>query len=219
MRLERHRSVCAVAGAHGHLVIDEVELDVEGSLAGWNRRRRQSARAQVERGLPPVVFHRRERQPRLADNLGPAVQRGIGVLPGARAAAPARRLWSTGVLDNCHLGHESTQHSQLPASSFQLPASASPLPASGIRGPFTAPGSPALRVGAEPHIAPDWLRTTSLWARGGPARGFNGGDARPGPAPGLRTEAAAVERRDPIDDHPGWPDWLWAWPAKCSMRR
>src|SRR5689334_21801187 len=56
-------------------MVHEVEFDVEDAAAIRNRRGRESARTDVERGLPPVILMRAERQPDLADDLRPHVQR------------------------------------------------------------------------------------------------------------------------------------------------
>ena len=42
----------------------------------------EAARGDVKRDGPPVVRKRREREPDLADDLGPQVQRGAGIGPG-----------------------------------------------------------------------------------------------------------------------------------------
>ena len=43
---------------------------------------RQPPRRDVQDHVPPVVLDRRQRQPRLADDLGPHVQAAVGVAPG-----------------------------------------------------------------------------------------------------------------------------------------
>ena len=62
-------------------VIDEIDLDLQ--VVGCERHavggRAPSRR--VQRDVPPVIAHRHELEPRLADDLPPQVQGGLGVLP------------------------------------------------------------------------------------------------------------------------------------------
>ena len=78
---ERKLPLCAVAGRDPQDVIDEIEVDLERSRAIRYRRRRQPARGDVERHMPGMVQPGRLGQPDFADDLGPEMQRGIGVTP------------------------------------------------------------------------------------------------------------------------------------------
>ena len=88
-RLERHLTPRTVGGSHVEHVIDEVELDLQAAPTHVHERRRQTARGNVERHLPPLVDHRAERQPNLPDDLRPEMQRVPGVFPlGQRELRP-----------------------------------------------------------------------------------------------------------------------------------
>src|SRR5262249_12938552 len=68
---------------------DEVEGYRERPLAVRHGRGGEPARGDIERDVPPVVLHRRQREPRLADDLGPHVQGRVRVLPlGERQGRP-----------------------------------------------------------------------------------------------------------------------------------
>src|SRR5688572_17883898 len=93
LRLERHVEKTAVGGPHDELVRDEIELDLERARAGWNGRRRQSARGDVERTVTGVVDPRRLRQADLPDDLCPQLKRLAGVAPALeRQRRPGLRL-------------------------------------------------------------------------------------------------------------------------------
>src|SRR4030088_2558353 len=62
-------------------MIDEVEIDLAAPHAVWYRRGRQASRGDVERDMPGMVQPGRARQTNLADNLGPQMQRRIGLAP------------------------------------------------------------------------------------------------------------------------------------------
>ena len=62
-------------------VVDEVELDLEVVGVDRHAARGQAPRRRVEGDVPPVVAHRHEREPGLADDLRPQVQRVLGRLP------------------------------------------------------------------------------------------------------------------------------------------
>src|SRR5450756_1529696 len=62
-------------------MIDEVEVDLEAAHAVWNGRRRQPARGDIERDMPGMIEPRRAREPDLADDLGPQVQRFVSLPP------------------------------------------------------------------------------------------------------------------------------------------
>src|SRR4029077_2304479 len=59
----------------------EIENDVEGSSAIGHRRRNESARSYKERGIPPMIDERRERDAHLADDLRPQLQGVAGLAP------------------------------------------------------------------------------------------------------------------------------------------
>ena len=59
-------------------MIDEIEIDLERSRTIRHRRRRQSARRDVERHMPGMIEPGRSGQPNLADDLGPELQRRTG---------------------------------------------------------------------------------------------------------------------------------------------
>jgi hypothetical protein len=61
----------------------EIENDVEGSSAIRHRRRNEPARSSKERGIPPMIDERRERDAHLADDLRPKLQRVTGLAPRA----------------------------------------------------------------------------------------------------------------------------------------
>src|SRR3569833_1193962 len=56
-------------------VTENVEFELDGAAEPGHWRRGESTCRQVQRNVPPVILERRELQPRLADNLRPAVQR------------------------------------------------------------------------------------------------------------------------------------------------
>src|SRR5580704_7451690 len=62
-------------------MIQKIELYLEIPGAIRNRRSRKPARGDIERHMPGMVEPGRERQPDLADDLGPQLQRRGGVAP------------------------------------------------------------------------------------------------------------------------------------------
>ena len=74
-------SLRAVAGGNPQGVIEKVEFDLEGARAIWNRRGRQSARGDVQRDVPGMVQPGFAREPDLADDLGPQLQRFASLTP------------------------------------------------------------------------------------------------------------------------------------------
>ena len=62
-------------------MIDEVEVDLERARAVRNRRGRQPARGDVKRDVPGMIEPGRAREADLADDLGPQMQRRIGLAP------------------------------------------------------------------------------------------------------------------------------------------
>src|SRR5579859_2018985 len=62
-------------------MVDEVEVDLEHPLAEGYGRRRQAARSDGERDVPPLVEERRELEFDLTDDLRPHVQCGEARLP------------------------------------------------------------------------------------------------------------------------------------------
>ena len=85
-RMSRQRKVPlrAVAGRNAQAMVDEIEVDLERSRTVRHRRRRQSARRDVERHMPGMIEPGRFGQPDLADDLGPELQRRTGVTPRRR---------------------------------------------------------------------------------------------------------------------------------------
>ena len=71
----------SVAHSQRQPVREKVEVDLHVPAPVRHRRRAQSAGGDVERDLPPVVHHGRQREPDLADHLRPQVQGRAGVLP------------------------------------------------------------------------------------------------------------------------------------------
>jgi hypothetical protein len=61
--------------------IDEIKIDGDMTRAVWHRRRRKPAAREIKRDLPPMVLERRKREPDLAHDLRPHMQRGATVLP------------------------------------------------------------------------------------------------------------------------------------------
>ena len=80
-RLQNDLSDLTVARAQPQHVIDEVELDLKIAVACRDNRGDEAARAHAQRHVPGVVEPRRQRQPRLADDLRPELQRGTGIRP------------------------------------------------------------------------------------------------------------------------------------------
>jgi hypothetical protein len=81
-RLEVDPRLLAVAAIDAQRLLDEIEVDAERStVAVRHHRRRQAARCDVERNVPPVVEHRLLPQANLADDLRPTVQRLGRLLP------------------------------------------------------------------------------------------------------------------------------------------
>ena len=80
-RREHDLAGMVVARLHPKEVIDEIEIDLEGAVAGGHRRGRQAASGHVERHVPGVVEPGLARQADLADDLGPQMQRLVGRLP------------------------------------------------------------------------------------------------------------------------------------------
>src|SRR5258707_11303350 len=62
-------------------MIEEIEVDLKAARAIRHRRRRQPSACHVKRHLPPMIDHRRAGEADLADDLGPQMQRGAGILP------------------------------------------------------------------------------------------------------------------------------------------
>ena len=88
---ERQRLGAPLVAAEHDRVLDEVELHVDGALAlQERRRRREPARRDAERGVPPVVLGRRQRERGLPDDLRPHVERAVRRPPGVeRQLRPA----------------------------------------------------------------------------------------------------------------------------------
>ncbi len=65
-------------------VIDEIELNFENAIAAGNWRSGEAACVDIERHLPPMIHRRAQREPHFADDLGPHVKCGIGIVPGSQ---------------------------------------------------------------------------------------------------------------------------------------
>ena len=76
-------------------MIGEVELDLQVVGVGRHPARREPSDRRPEGHVPPVVAHRRERQPGLADDLCPQVQRVLRRLPLLEGAAAGSRSGSS----------------------------------------------------------------------------------------------------------------------------
>lgn len=78
----------------GDVMGAEVELDLEHALPIGDGGRRQAARAHVQGYLPPVVEEGRKREPDLADDLSPHVQRrgGIGLTRQGKGGPGVTRI-------------------------------------------------------------------------------------------------------------------------------
>ncbi len=81
LRLEGDALLGPVARLHAQNMLDEVEVDVDRSIAERYRRRTEAARRHVESDVPGVVDPGRSGEPDLPDDLGPPVERRAGVLP------------------------------------------------------------------------------------------------------------------------------------------
>ena len=93
-------------------------------LSARHRRRAEPARGDVERDLPPVVLHRRERQARLADDLRPAVQRRVRVLPVRQRQ---RRPFGVRGLTVCGHGHLDRRSSGFPDPAYRTRQASCPF--------------------------------------------------------------------------------------------
>ena len=80
-RRKRERGLIAVRGLDAQQMVDKIEIDLKDARSIGHRGRRQPARGDVERGVPPMVGLRRQRKPDFTDDLGPHVQRGVRVSP------------------------------------------------------------------------------------------------------------------------------------------
>ena len=62
-------------------MVDEIEIDLKTARAVRDQRGGQASAGHVQRNVPPMVDRRRVREPDLADDLRPKMQRGTGVRP------------------------------------------------------------------------------------------------------------------------------------------
>ncbi len=95
-RDQRHTAGAAVGGRGGQLVFDQVEVDLEDTLADRNHRGGQPPSRHRECDTPPFIEKWRELELHLADDLQPHVQRRERGLPVLCTAALA-------TLDHCQL--------------------------------------------------------------------------------------------------------------------
>lgn len=70
-----------VAHVYRDAVIDEIEIDLELPVTFCHDTGAESARRDIERGIPPMVLHWGMRQSCFSDDLRPPVKRCIGVPP------------------------------------------------------------------------------------------------------------------------------------------
>lgn len=63
------------------MMIDEIEVDLKCARAIGDRRGRQAVAGDVQRDVPGMIQPGRTRQANLADDLGPGMQRRIGLAP------------------------------------------------------------------------------------------------------------------------------------------
>ncbi len=80
-RFEVHPPSAAVGDEQQQLVLQEIEANLEAASPGGHQRRREAACVHIERHSPPVVDVRPESEARLADDLGPQLDRVPGVAP------------------------------------------------------------------------------------------------------------------------------------------
>ena len=89
---ERNGFDLAIVGLQHQLVVEEIEPQLKGEVRVRNRSGREAAGRNIERNVPPVVQPGGKREPNLADDLRPPVERGVSVLPGCkRERRPALR--------------------------------------------------------------------------------------------------------------------------------
>src|SRR5262249_21952996 len=81
LRAQRERVRRASIRLNAKLMINEIEIYLKKALAIGDRRGRKAARGDVQGRLPPVIDHRGLREPHLADDLRPHMQRLTGILP------------------------------------------------------------------------------------------------------------------------------------------
>ena len=79
-----------IVQANAELMLDEIEIDLEGALLVRNGPGCQATSRDVERHMPGVVDPRRLREPDLADDLAAKLQVRAGVAPARDRAMPAR---------------------------------------------------------------------------------------------------------------------------------
>jgi len=98
-RRQGERPSLTIGRARNELMVDEIELDLERSLANRHGRGTKPSRRHVEHDLPTMILHRRERESRLPDDLHPPMERGVGVLPlPERQLRPRRRAGGRAIL-------------------------------------------------------------------------------------------------------------------------
>ena len=72
---------CAIARRNPQGMVDEVEIDLKGPVAIGDRRGRQPARGDIQCDVPGMIEPWRALKTDLADNLGPQMQRIVGLAP------------------------------------------------------------------------------------------------------------------------------------------
>src|SRR5262249_16287221 len=78
---ELNRVFLATRGSQLQAMIEEVEVHLKGAATIGDRRGRQASRVDVERGIPPGILSRRKLEADFAYDLGPQLQRTVGIFP------------------------------------------------------------------------------------------------------------------------------------------
>ena len=82
-RLERKSGRAAVGGLSDHLMVDQVEAELDAARSIRHQPGREAARIGIERRVPRMVHPGRAGQPIFADDLAIEMQRRTGLAPGA----------------------------------------------------------------------------------------------------------------------------------------
>src|SRR5258708_4976596 len=80
-RVEPDEMLTPGALPHHEVMRHQIKLHFERIRSARNSRRAESARCDVKRDVPPMIFERRQSQARLAHDLRPHVERVAGVFP------------------------------------------------------------------------------------------------------------------------------------------
>ena len=82
LRTERQGSSVVVRGADDELVIDEIELNAEGTITVRERARGETAGRYLHSNAPGMIERRCLSKRDFADDLRPHMQRRVGIFPG-----------------------------------------------------------------------------------------------------------------------------------------